>query len=81
LFDKLIGIERLKIIHANDSKSGVGTKIDRHAHIGMGKIGLTGFSSIVNHPLLKDKPLILETPIKTIEDDIRNLKVIKSLVK
>jgi deoxyribonuclease-4 len=80
LFDKLIGIEKLKIIHANDSKAAVGSKIDRHAHIGMGKIGLTGFSSLVNHPLLKDKPLILETPIKTIEDDIRNLKIIKSLI-
>ncbi|MEW6096386.1 MAG: deoxyribonuclease IV [bacterium] len=81
LFDTLIGIEKLKVIHANDSKAKLGAKIDRHAHIGMGKIGLAGFSAIVNHTWLRDTPVILETPIITIEDDVRNLKVIKSLVK
>jgi len=80
LFHHLIGIDKLKVLHLSDSKGELGSKVDRHAHIGTGKIGFRGFSAILNHPWLIDKPVILETPIKTIEDDIRNLKVIKSLL-
>lgn len=61
-FDAIIGIDRLKALHLNDSKNVMGSHKDRHACIGEGNIGLETFCNIVNHPLLKDKPMILETP-------------------
>ncbi len=61
-FDRVVGIERLKALHLNDSKNPFGSHKDRHACIGEGSLGLDAFARIVNHPLLKDKPMILETP-------------------
>jgi len=61
-FDQQIGIENLVCLHINDSKSPIGSKLDRHENIGMGFIGKTGFKNILNQPLLKNKPLILEVP-------------------
>lgn len=78
-FDKIIGIERLKVLHLNDSKTPLGSHKDRHWHIGEGEIGLDAFRNIVNHPLLKDLPGIMETPCKTDEDDLRNMRVIKKI--
>jgi deoxyribonuclease-4 len=60
--DRWIGIENLKVIHANDSKTAFNSRSDRHEHIGKGQIGLEGFRTIVNHPLLRGLPFILETP-------------------
>ena len=61
-FDKVIGLERLKAIHVNDSMNVCGAHKDRHEKIGKGKIGLEAFRRIVNHPKLKDLPFYLETP-------------------
>ena len=61
-FDKVIGLERLKAIHINDSMNVCGAHKDRHEKIGKGKIGLEAFRRIVNHPKLKDLPFYLETP-------------------
>lgn len=61
-FDQHIGLEYLKLIHANDSKAGLGEHKDRHEHIGMGKIGPEGFRALVNHPKLKKIDMVLETP-------------------
>ncbi len=61
-FDTLIGLERLVVIHANDSKRECGSRVDRHEAIGKGKIGREAFRLIVNHPKLKKIPMILETP-------------------
>ena len=61
-FDKVIGLERLKAIHINDSMNVCGSHKDRHEKIGKGKIGLEAFRRIVNHPKLKDLPFYLETP-------------------
>ena len=61
-FDRIIGISRLKAIHLNDSLMPFSSHKDRHARIGMGEIGLSAILSIVNHPLLKNLPFILETP-------------------
>ncbi|RLS76694.1 MAG: deoxyribonuclease IV [Planctomycetota bacterium] len=61
-FDDLIGLGRLKVIHANDSKREFGSRVDRHEAIGKGKIGRSAFDLIVNHPSLAGIPLILETP-------------------
>ena len=61
-FDRVVGLDRLKALHLNDSKNPCGAKKDRHECIGKGHLGLDTFANIVNHPLLKDKPMILETP-------------------
>jgi deoxyribonuclease-4 len=61
-FDKLIGINRLQVLHINDSKNERGAAKDRHENIGFGKIGFEALSYIVHHPQLQDVPKILETP-------------------
>ena len=61
-FDRVIGIDRLKALHINDSKNPFESHKDRHECIGTGSLGWAAFENIVNHPLLQDKPMILETP-------------------
>ncbi|MFB6153710.1 MAG: deoxyribonuclease IV [Halodesulfurarchaeum sp.] len=61
-FDDAVGVEALSCIHLNDSKHACGTNKDEHAHIGEGKIGESGMRAIINHDVLGDVPLILETP-------------------
>jgi len=78
-FSKIVGMEKLKLLHGNDSKINLGEKKDRHEHIGEGKIGINGFRAIVNHPLLSKLNLIAETPIDKADDDILNLKKLRSL--
>ena len=80
-FDETIGLKRLHLLHLNDSKTPLGSRKDRHWHIGEGYIGLEGFRNLVNHPLLNHLPGIMETPRKDTEEDLKNMKVIRSLVK
>ena len=61
-FDRVIGLDRLKALHINDSKNPFASHKDRHECIGQGSLGISTFAAIVNHPILKDKPMILETP-------------------
>ena len=61
-FDSIIGLNKLKALHVNDSKNPFASHKDRHACLGEGSLGLNTFAAIVNHPVLKDKPMILETP-------------------
>ena len=61
-FDRIIGLDKLKALHMNDSKNSFASHKDRHACLGEGSLGLDTFRAIVNHPALKDKPMILETP-------------------
>lgn len=61
-FDKIIGLDRLKVLHINDSKNERGMRKDRHANIGFGHIGFSALNYIVSHPQLQDIPKILETP-------------------
>ena len=61
-FDRVIGLERLCALHVNDSKNPFASHKDRHACLGEGSLGLETFRAIVSHPVLKDKPMILETP-------------------
>lgn len=80
--DREVGLERLKVIHLNDSKYPLGSRHDRHAHIGHGEIGMEGFSLIVNHKELSDLPFILETPKKfdgQADADRINLDLVRSL--
>ena len=61
-FDRVIGLDKLKALHVNDTKNPFASHKDRHACLGQGSLGLETFRAIVNHPALKDKPMILETP-------------------
>ena len=61
-FDRVVGLDRLKALHLNDSKNPLASHKDRHECLGQGSLGLDTFRAIVNHPLLKEKPMILETP-------------------
>lgn len=76
-FDKQIGLDRLKLIHCNDSQAGLGEHKDRHEHLGQGKIGLVGFKALVKHKQLEHVNLILETPKDNAGDDPRNLAALK----
>jgi deoxyribonuclease-4 len=78
--DRAIGLERIAVIHVNDSKTPVGSRVDRHEHIGKGKIGLEAFGRILNHPLLAGRAFILETPIDKPGDDRRNVAALWKLV-
>jgi deoxyribonuclease-4 len=77
--EELLGISNVHLIHANDSKTPLGSRVDRHANIGEGHIGEEAFRRILRHPKLRRKPFILETPVKTQGDDRRNLDTLKRL--
>jgi len=79
-FDNVIGLEKLKVFHLNDSRTPLGSHVDRHEHIGKGMIGLTAFELLVNDERFKNHPMILETPggEKYYE---YNLKVLRGLVR
>jgi deoxyribonuclease-4 len=79
--DQAIGLKRIHLLHLNDSKTPLGSRKDRHWHIGEGYIGLEGFRYLINHPLIKHLPGIMETPRKDTVEDLKNMEVIRSLVK
>ena len=76
----VIGLEHIAVIHTNDTKMRLGSHCDRHANIGAGYIGLEGFRRILNHPELRGKAFILETPVDEPGDDLRNITALKELV-
>ena len=80
-FDHLIGLERIKVIHFNDSLSAFGSHVDRHQHIGKGDIGLEALGRIINHSKLKNAAFIMETPKNTDKDDKVNMAVVKRIYK
>jgi len=77
-FDKVIGLNKLKAIHLNDSKNVLGSRKDRHEKIGEGNIGLEAFGRIINHPALKHLPFYLETP-NDIEGYAREIALLQGL--
>jgi deoxyribonuclease IV len=81
-FNRLIGIGRIKAFHLNDSQKDLGSRIDRHTHIGEGYVGLEGFRAIVNDPRFAELPMILETPKgEDLAEDIENLAKLRGLLK
>jgi deoxyribonuclease-4 len=79
-FDRVIGLERLKAIHLNDSKGELGSRKDRHEHIGKGHIGLEGFRHVLSDPRLAGLPGLLETPKSDdLHEDRENLAVLRNL--
>jgi deoxyribonuclease IV len=88
-FERIVGFDRLKMFHLNDSKKPLGSRVDRHAHIGEGCLGLEPFRRIVNDPRFRGMPMLLETPkeegrppgkIALDRFDERNLRVLRGLV-
>lgn len=79
-FDKVIGIDRLKALHLNDSKNPIGAHKDRHEKIGEGYIGINAFEKIVNHPVLSTLPMFLETP-NELDGYAKEIELLRSLVK
>ena len=77
--ERILGMKHVKVIHANDSKTPLGSRVDRHANIGEGHIGEEGFRRILAHPRLTKLPFILETPVDNEGDDRRNIETLKAL--
>jgi hypothetical protein len=85
--ERTVGLDRVYVLHVNDSKTVFGSRVDRHEHIGRGKIGLAAFRRILNHPRLgpglqglAGRAFILETPIDRPGDDRRNVRALWELV-
>jgi deoxyribonuclease-4 len=81
-FDCVVGLDRLVAIHLNDSKGALGSRLDRHEHIGKGKIGRAAFRWLVNDPRLKRVPMVLETPKgNDMAEDVRNLQLLRRFIR
>lgn len=83
-FDRLIGLHRLRAFHLNDSQKPHGSRVDRHAHIGQGCLGLEAFRLLVNDPRFRDRPMVLETPKEETAAgsmDAINLRTLRGLVR
>lgn len=79
-FDKIVELKNLKAVHFNDSKGDLSSNLDRHEHIGKGRIKEEGMRRIITHPKLRHLPFIMETPKKTPNDDPMNIKTARRLV-
>jgi deoxyribonuclease-4 len=80
-FERTIGLGKLRVVHINDSKGGLGSGVDRHEHIGMGRIGDGGFRAILRHRALRGLPMILETPLDGRRDDLEDLRWVRGLAR
>jgi len=76
---KVVGLDLLKVVHANDSKGKLASRLDRHEHIGMGQIGEQGFKAILHNDVFRKLPLILETPLDRRGTDVTNLRRLREL--
>jgi len=80
--DRIIGLERLRVFHLNDSRNDLGSRVDRHEHIGKGFLGLEAFRMLLNDPRFRAHPMVLETPKgKDMHEDVENLAVLRSLIE
>src|SRR5436190_19003854 len=81
-FNRVIGLDRLAAVHLNDSKTALGSRVDRHEHIGKGKIGLDAFRFIMRDRRFRKIPKVLETPKgKELREDVANLKTLRGLIE
>jgi deoxyribonuclease IV len=79
--DQTMGIKNVRVLHCNDAKAERGSRLDRHEHIGQGKLGLKTFEALLNDHRLIDAAFIAETPIDAPGDDLRNVETLRKLVK
>lgn len=80
-FDRIIGFEKLRLIHFNDSKKGAGSHVDRHEHIGLGLIGSFGLSLLLNDKRFDKIDFIMETPVDDVRNDKDNLEAVNGMLK
>jgi deoxyribonuclease-4 len=78
-FDRIVGLDRLAAFHVNDSVKGLGSRVDRHAHIGKGELGLEPFRLLVNDERFRDHPMVVETPPEGVADDLAALRGLVSV--
>ena len=76
---RTIGLKRLSLLHLNDGEGALGSHLDRHEHIGKGKIGIRGFKNLLHHPCFRGLPMILETPKDRPDADRKNLMRIRKI--
>ncbi|MDA4112578.1 MAG: deoxyribonuclease IV [Thaumarchaeota archaeon] len=80
LFESNVGLRRLKVVHLNDSKGVLGSNLDRHEHIGMGRIGEKGFRALLRHDRIAQLPLLMETPQDERRSDAEELVYVRALI-
>jgi deoxyribonuclease IV len=80
LFEEIVGVETLKVIHLNDSKGPLGSRLDRHENIGEGKIGRKGIRALLHYPGVAERPLIMETPYEDYKTMGKGIKLVRSLL-
>jgi len=80
LFEEIVGMKDLKIVHLNDSKGALGSHADRHEHIGMGQIGRSGIRAILGYKGVLDRPIIMETPIDDVRGQEDDMKCVRGLL-
>ncbi len=79
--DRVVGIARVRAFHLNDSKGGIGSRLDRHEHIGRGQVGLEAFRLVLADPRFRDLPMVLETPKgEDLAEDRENLAILRAMV-
>jgi len=79
--ERTFGMHRVKLVHVNDSKGELGDHLDRHEHIGKGRIGKDGLQAFLTHPKIRNIPMILETPIDDDGDQMTDMQALKELVE
>jgi deoxyribonuclease-4 len=80
-FKDIVGVKEMKIVHLNDSKGSLGSKLDRHEHIGLGSIGTEGIASFLKLREIQALPIIMETPSDKRRRDEQNLKFVLDVVR
>ena len=81
LFDDVVGFDRLRVVHLNDSKGALGSRLDRHENIGKGRIGRRGIKAFLHYPGVRERPLIMETPYLEIKAMKPSIKLVRSLLQ
>jgi len=81
LFDEVVGFDRLRVVHLNDSKGVLGSRLDRHENIGKGRIGRKGIRAFLHYPGVREKPLIMETPYRDVRTMKASIKLVRALLQ
>jgi deoxyribonuclease-4 len=81
LFNEVVGFDRLRVVHLNDSKGALGSRLDRHENIGKGKIGRKGIRAFLHYPGVRERPLIMETPYRDVSTMKASIKLVRALLK
>ena len=81
LFEEIVGLDRLKVVHLNDSKGTLGSRLDRHENVGEGRIGRAGMRAFLRYPGIGDRPIVMETPYEDIKAMEKSIKLVRTLMR